>query len=66
MMAAMLGFYWPLAREPVVGHLACRPKIGFAERAADVWRAAAQVLAFLWATLALTFLTLVAAGLLFA
>jgi hypothetical protein len=31
-----------------------------------LWRAAAQVLVFLWATLVLTFLSFVAAGILFA
>jgi hypothetical protein len=65
-MAALLKSHLPRDRVPAVRHLAPRTKIGFAEIAAGIWNAAAQIVVFLWATLVLTFLSLVAAGFLFA
>jgi hypothetical protein len=65
MMAALLSFFMPLARAPGVSRHA-RPKIGFVELASAAWSAAAQVIVFLWASLALGFLSVIAAGLLFA
>jgi hypothetical protein len=65
MMAALLSFFLPLARAPGVSRHG-RPKIGFVELAAAAWRAAAQIMVFLWASLALSFLSVIAAGLLFA
>jgi hypothetical protein len=64
MMAALISFFLPLARAPGVRH--GRPKIGFAEVAAAAWRTAAQVIVFLWASLALGFFSVIVAGLLFA
>jgi hypothetical protein len=65
MMAALLSFFLPLARAPGVSQHD-RPKIGFAELAAAAWRTAAQVIVFLWASLALGFFSVIVAGLLFA
>ena len=65
MMAALLSFFLPLARAPGVSRHG-RPKIAFAELAVAGWRTAAQLIVFLWASLALGFLSVIAAGLLFA
>lgn len=65
-MAALLNLHLPRERAAPVGHLAPRTKIRTAELAADAWRAAAQVLVFLWAILALAFLSVLAGGILFA
>jgi len=65
MMAALLSFFLPLAHAPGVNWHG-RTKIGFAGLASAFWRTAAQVIVFLWASLALGFLTVIVAGLLFA
>lgn len=65
-MAALLHLNLPRDRLPAVRRPAPRKKIWFAEIAAAIWDAAAQIAVFLWATLALTFLGLIAAGLFFA
>jgi len=64
-MAVLLSFFLPLARAPGVSWSGF-PKIGFAELASAAWRTAAQVMVFLWASLAIGFLSVIAAGLLFA
>ena len=65
-MAALLHLHLPRDRLPAVRRSAPRTKIWFAEIPTGTWDAAAQIVVFLWATLALTFLGLIAAGLFFA
>jgi hypothetical protein len=65
-MAVLLNLHLPRDRLPAVRRSAPRTKISFAEIAPGIWDAAAQIVVFLWATLALTFLGLIAAGLFFA
>jgi hypothetical protein len=56
-MAALLNSHLPCDRLPAMRRSAPRR---------EIWDAAAQIVVFLWATLALTFLGLIAAGLFFA
>jgi hypothetical protein len=65
-MAALLHLNVPRDRLPAVTRSAPRTEVWFAKIAAGVWDTAAQIVLFLWATLALTFLGVIAAGLLFA
>ena len=66
-MAALLNFHFAShARGPAVRSLKWRPAIECAELAARVSGAVAQIVVFLWATLAIAFFGLVAAGFLFA
>jgi hypothetical protein len=65
-MAALSNFYIaPHARGPAVRRLKWRPAIECAELAARISGAVAQIVVFLWTTLALGFFGLVAAGFLF-
>jgi hypothetical protein len=66
-MAALLRLYFaPQDHEPFVRRLLWHAAIEFAERATRVGGAVVEIVVFLWATLALAFFGLVAAGFLFA
>jgi hypothetical protein len=66
-MAALLSFYFaPHAPGQAVRRLKWRPAIECAELAARISGAVAEIVVFLWATLAFAFFGLVAAEFLFA